>query len=85
MAYCDASTSRMNCLAGSGGVRTGAEVTTLISLSSACVHSSVHLNSAPFFNRLVRGLAVYAKLRIKGLWKPKMPKVLQTCLTEVSC
>jgi hypothetical protein len=66
VAYCDASTSRMNCLVVSGGTRTGSEVTMLIRVLSAVVHSSVQVKLRPFFRSVVRGFAISANPGIKG-------------------
>ena len=65
MAYCNASTLRMNWQVGSGGIRIGSEVTIFLSVRSACLHFSDQSNGMSFFRRLVSGLAMCAKLRMK--------------------
>jgi hypothetical protein len=70
----------MNCRSWSGGTRTGSNVTMPFSRSSACVHSSVHRNDTPFFNKFVNGHAMLAKPGINGRWNPRTPSVLRTSL-----
>ena len=84
MAYCDVSTSRMNWRVGSGGIRIGSDVTIALSVQSACLHFSDQSNGMSFFKRSVSGLAICAKLQIKGLWNPSTPSTERTSLTEWS-
>src|SRR5712675_2349416 len=55
----EASTYRMNCRSGSGGTITGSEVTNPMSFLTASSHTWSHVNSLPFPNKSVRGLAIF--------------------------
>ena len=84
VAYCDVSTSRMNCLSWSGDMRTGSDVTMSHSVVNAVVHSSVQRNGEVFLSRFVSGLAIFANPRMNGHWNPKTPSVLHTSFTDLS-
>jgi hypothetical protein len=60
VAYWEASTSRMNCLVVSGGMRMGSDVTMLIKVSRAVVQLSVQMKLRFFFRRDVRGFVMSA-------------------------
>src|SRR6266850_2723950 len=83
VAYCDVSTSKMNCRSWSGGTRTGSEVMMLCSVVGAIVHSLVQRNGEVFFSKLVRGLAIVANPGINGRWNPRTPSVLCTSFTDL--
>src|SRR6267142_4117724 len=83
VAYCDASTSKINCRSWSGGMRTGSKVTMSHSVVNAVVHSSVQRNGEVFFSRLVKGLVIMANPGMNGHWNPKTPSVLHTSFTDL--
>ena len=70
IAYWEASTSRMNCHVTSGTTSTGSEVTRLMRVVSAIVHSSVQVKIDPFFKRFVSGFAILANSGMNSLWNP---------------
>ena len=57
-------------------------VTFTINLSSASLHSGVHLNGIPFFIRHVNGQANVAKSYMHDCWYPNTPSTGCTSLTE---
>jgi len=49
---------------------------TSIKVSREAAQSSVHIKGVSFLSRVMRGLAMATKFRIKGCWYPKTPNIL---------